>query len=501
MKILFGKFGHEANSFSGRLTDFEQYAASGSLVTGSDLFSCFSGKDSDYISGMIDAAQGEGVELIPTVAALTAAPVLSDDCVNRVLDLLLPCIEAHRNELDGICLGLHGAGISESTDDLESLVLSEIRKIVGFKLPIMVTLDLHANLSEKMLTLADAVFGIKQYPHIDMYDAGFLAMKTLIETIRSGRKPECAMRRIPLLISHAAGYTFQEPFLSIRSRFEAFKAEHGLIDATLFHGFPPADTPYTAASVAVVAERGAQVCADELAKYIWERRAEFTAKSLSPSEALDLAAETKGEGYIVINELSDNPGGGTPGDGTHLLREMLKRNYPGSIFGYLYDPEAVAECCRHSIGDRISLSLGGKTDTLHGAPLSIRDAVIQCISNGELTYVSPVHRGLKDTIGTCARIRVGNVDIVIGSVLHQTYDDRPFLVTGADVSQYRYVGLKSAHHFRAFFEGRALAVITADPPGLMTGKLERLPLARLPRPIYPLDQDVCFSCTEKANKQ
>ena len=441
---------------------------------------------------MIEAAEEENAELIPTVAALTAAPTLSDTCVEKMLDLRLPIIRAHRDEIDGICLGLHGAGMSESTDDLESYVLSRIREITGNQMPIMITLDLHANLSERMLELSDAVFGIKQYPHIDMHDAGYLAMKVLIRTIRSGKKPECAMCAIPMMISHAAGYTFQEPFLSISSYFRTYIEQHHLIDATLFHGFPPADTPYTRASVAVVAEEGAQQAADELAEYIWERRNELESKSLSPSEALDIACRTEGDGYIVINELSDNPGGGTPGDGTHLLREMLKRNYPKSIFGYLYDPIAVEELCRCQVGDTVNITIGGRTEKIHGEPLEIRNAEIQCISNGKVTYVSPVHRGLEDSIGKCVRIRVENVDIIIGSVLHQIYDDRPFLVTGADVSQYRYVGLKSAHHFRAFFEGKALAIITADPPGLMSGNLERFHFTRAPRPIFPLDREIQF---------
>ena len=116
--------------------------------------------------------------------------------------------------------------MSESTDDLESYVLSRIREIVGNDLPIMITLDLHANLSKRMLELSDAVFGIKQYPHIDMYDAGYLAMKVLIRTIQTGKKPECAMRGIPLMISLAAGYTLQEPFLSINSYFKSYIKKH-----------------------------------------------------------------------------------------------------------------------------------------------------------------------------------------------------------------------------------------------------------------------------------
>lgn len=492
MKILIGKFGHEANTFAINSVSFEQFAASGSLTRGEKILSIFQ-HTPDYLGGMIAAAQEHGgVELIPTIACLAAAPTLSRDCAGQILEMLMEDVRRHRDEIDGICLGLHGAGCSEDTDDLESFVLQSIRDIVGMDMPVMVTLDLHANVSQEMLALSDGLFGIKHYPHIDMYAPGALAMRTLLQVIETGRRPEKAMCPLPLVIPHSAGYTFAEPFVSIKAYFDDFCRTRNLIDATLFHGFPPADTPDTHAVVTVVAEARAQEAANALAGYVWSRRREFVPETLSPAEAMDRAANIRQPGYIVINELSDNPGGGTPGDGTHLLRELLRRDYPGTIMGYLYDPEAVREIFRHQVGDRLRLYLGGKTEPVHGEPVLLEDAEILSMSNGNIVYVSPVHAGLPDTIGRCARIRQSNVDIIVGSVLHQTYDDRPFLVTGADITQYRYVALKSAHHFRAFFEGRAAAIIPTDPPGLMTGDLSRYAFAKMPRPIFPLDPDTSF---------
>lgn len=500
MKILIGKFGHEANTFTSHMATYEAFAASGTLTCGDKILTMFR-NTSDYIGGMIAAAEEFGADVIPSIACLTAAPTLSRDCADRVLEQLLGYIRQYKDEIDGICLGLHGAGCAEHTDDLESYVLHAVRDIVGDAMPIMVTLDLHANISEEMVKLSDGLFGIKQYPHVDMFDPGYLAMKTLIQVICGEAHPQTSVVALPMMISHSAGYTFAEPFLSIQKHFQLYVREHDLIDATVFHGFAPADTPDTCTSVAVVAEHGAELAASELAEYIWDRRKDFMMETLSPEEALDRAAAVKKPGYIVINEISDNPGGGTPGDGTHLLREMLRRNYPRSIMGYLYDPAAVEEIFRHQIGDVIHLFLGGKTEPVHGAPIELDDAEIISMSNGNVIYVSPVHADLPDTIGKCARIRTKNVDIIIGSVLHQTYDDRPFLVTGADITQYRYVGLKSAHHFRAFFEGRAVAIITADPPGLMCGNLRAYDFRKMPRPIYPLEPDVSYVPKKYVNSQ
>ena len=172
---------------------------------------------------------------------------------------------------------------------------------------------------------------------------------------------------------------------------------------------------------------------------------------------------------------------------------MLKRNHPGSIFGYIYDPQVVAQLHEHRIGDRVNLTLGGKTEKLHGEPLELHEAELICLSDGNFVFAPlGIHAGIPGEIGKCARIRVSNVDIVIGSTLHQTYDDRPFLVTGADVTQYRYVGLKSANHFRAFFKDKAAAIISTDPPGLMSGNLALYDFKKMPRPVFPLDRDFEF---------
>jgi len=494
MRVLIGKYGHEANTFASSFATFEEYttSGSGSFLCGEPLLAKFKGT-ADYLGGMIDAASAQDVELIPTISVLAAAPTLSKDCADRLSAMLLQGVEENQNTIDGICLALHGAGCTEETDDLEADILRKIRAVVGNDMPITITLDLHGNLSDEMVSLTNGVFGIKHYPHIDQHEAGELAMNTLISMIRSGKKPEVAITHLPMIVPLSAGYTFAEPFLSIHRYFAEYKAKNNVVDISLFHGFPMADTEYTHSSVVVVSEQNAQRAADELAKYVWNLRDRFAMESLSVAEAFDLAEAFSGEGYIVMNEFSDNPGGGTPGDGTHLLREMLKRNHPGSIFGYMYDPAAVRFLFEHKAGDVVSFSLGGKTEPIHGEPLELVDAKIMNLSEGSFTYVSPMRTGIADNIGKTARVRVGNVDIIIAEFLRQTLDDRPFLVTGADITQYRYVGLKSAHHFRAFFQTHAAAIIPADPPGLQSGNLTRYTFKNMRRPLYPLDPDAAMT--------
>lgn len=491
MRIFIGRYGHEGNTFSSKVTNFESFKEVGRWVRGETLLERFAGSPC-FLGGIIDVGNANGITMYPSVSCEVAAPILSRECVNLAMKEILEDLSMSMEVgLDGICFMLHGAGYAEGIEDLESYVLERFREIVGDEIPIFVPLDLHANITPRMAELA-TLFGIKHYPHVDSRFAGALAMETCIESISKKRKPYTAYVRVPLLIVGSAGYTFKEPYLSIHRYFEDYKKKHGLIDITLFHGFPFCDAEFTSASIVVVSWDNPENHAKVLADYIWSRRDELVAESFSAAEALDKAESSGAPGYLVINELSDNPGAGAPGDGTHLLRELLKRNLGKSIFGFIYDKEAVKTLFRHSVGDKVSFSLGGNTEAIHGEPLWIEDAEILAFSNGDHFSRSPIFMGLPLSIGKCARVRVRNVEIIVGSIRTQTHDDRPFLVTGTDIEHYRYVCLKSAIHFRAFFDERAGEIIPCDTPGISSCNLTSYDYHRVLRPIYPLDREMHF---------
>jgi microcystin degradation protein MlrC len=255
--------------------------------------------------------------MIPTCAYTCAAPTLTEDCVDKMLEHILPVAEKHKDELDGICFALHGAGVSEMQEDLESYVLTRLRQIVGDKMPITVCLDLHGNITEEMTQLADGLFGIQKYPHTDKDVAGYLAMKTLARILKGEIAVETVVEPLPLLIPAASGMTANPPFPEIEEYFRNYVNRQGLVYASLFHGFPYADVPSSRASVVVVGEKGKDLkkAARHLGEFVWQRRHYFKRDTLSTGQAMDLAEQVTAPGYIVINEMSDNPGGGCPGDG------------------------------------------------------------------------------------------------------------------------------------------------------------------------------------------
>ncbi len=204
-----------------------------------------------------------------------------------------------------------------------------------------------------------------------------------------------------------------------------------------------------------------------------------------------LAAEGR---PVVINETSDNPGGGTPGDGTHLLRAMLEAGLEEACFGFLVDAQATEAAHRAGVGATIEVELGGRYDELHGAPLPVT-AYVKTLSDGRFQW-QKMARGVQARLGKMARLQVGGIDVIVASGRAQTLDTEPFVTMGIDVTRYKIVALKSSNHFRAGFQDLAAEIVTADPPGLTTHHIEIFPRERKPRPLWPIDADASYAPTQ-----
>lgn len=495
MKIIYGMLGHEANTFSIEEGTFERFAPNGWAV-GEEIYEKF--KDSsDYPSGMIKAAEKHHVQLLPTVALQNAAPRLTKACLDKVVGTLMEGIEKYADICDGVCLALHGAGVAEGVDDLEAYILTKVRRRIGMKKPITVCLDLHGNISQEMVELSNGLFGIKEYPHIDAFQAGYLAMESLIGLIQNELCLETAFAKTNMLIPCPVGVTTRLPMKYFKELVEDYAEKNRLYDATFFHGFPYANVPCCSASVVVVADKNAlvsaQEAASELAKKIWDKRELLHIIYPQPDEAIQIAIEKRKQykkGYVLINETSDNAGGGCPGDGTYLLRALLKKNVPNSIFGYIYDKDIALEAHRVGVGGEITGLLGGKTDHQHGEPIPIQRAKVLKLADREMIYKTPVIYGLPVYYGKAALLQIGEVHVIVTELMpEQTFDDCPFRQLDIDLedNMYDIVCIKSTNHFRAFFDDKVLDIVTTDPPGIQTANLSQLHFDRVKRPIWPLD--------------
>lgn len=488
LKIGILQLGYETNTFlegQAGLADL----GSGGWLPGAELVAIFEGKHAG-LSGAIKAireadAEPVGIDSMSRSGAFNAGPTLSKSCIEEAVAHICECLQNTR--LDGLFIAGHGAGCAENHPDADGYFLTRIRETVGH-IPIMCSLDLHANVTDNMVKATNGLFGIKEYPHTDYYEASYLAASTLIKTLEGSCKPQTALVQLPMLVATAAGCTLGGFAGDVRDQVKVFAKEHHLLDATFFHGFDGCDSKHTCCSMVVVADGfDPTPYAKKLAAQIFAQRHQFAATVYPAETAIEKALSLRKAGYAVINEGSDNPGNGCPGDGTHLIRALLKKDLPGTVMGPVFDPEAAALCHGHRPGETFTLTFGGKTNPIYGTPITA-EVTLLALCDGTFECATPVHQGATMCHGPSARIKISNVEVILVSVRFQTYDDRPFTMLGANMADYKLVGLKSMAHFRAYFKDTADAIVTADTPSTIYSDIRACPYKHIKRPIYPLEE-------------
>lgn len=485
MRIALLQLGYETNTFMPGFAGDEEYLCGG-WIPAAEVENTVGGTG-ETLNGALSAVldEGETPVFFDVVTRYQAGATLRDATVISAMDHICAQLSEKKGSYDAVFICMHGAGCAETIRDVDGYQLRRLREVVG-SMKIMASLDLHANLTEEMVAHSDGFFGIKTNPHVDFFDASYFGAKTLIRTLRGECRPKMAMRKVPMLISCAMANTLDGPCAIIKDHFARYAEAHGLLDATFFHGFAATDDPSATAGVLVLADgRTPEAEADELRDYLWSRRKDVVLPCYGPEEAIDLALKSAREGYAVINDAADNPGSGCPGDSTVLLKAMLERNDPRMIMGPILDPEAAAICHTHKIGDRFFLSVGGKLDPEHSDPAE-GEVELLALCDGSYLCVSPVHKNARLSLGPSALLRMGAVRFIVVSVHMQIYDDRPFLMLGERLEDYKLVGIKSANHFRAFFMEHADAIITCDTPSIYPNDITKLPYRNVPRDVYPL---------------
>jgi microcystin degradation protein MlrC len=491
VRLFLAMLAHETNTFSNLPTDRAQFEA-GHLHYGGEIVETFRGTGT-CLGGMIGAAERLGATLIPSVAAAAApgGPV-TRDIYEHVKSRMLADLAA-AGRVDGVLLDLHGAMVVEGLDDGEGDVIGAVRRAVGPGVPIAVTLDFHGNITPAMVEGADLLHGYKTYPHVDMAERGAEATERLVQTVQGRIRPTAALRTPPLLPPLGSQGTARGPMRRLYEAAERMEREPGVLSVSVFAGFPLADIPPAGLAVYVVTggDRAlAEQRAEELARVAWEHRREFTHSALPVREAVARALAAEGQ-PIVLADMADNTGGGAAGDGTEILRELLRVRAREAVVSALWDPAAAEACARAGVGARITLDVGGKVDDRHGAPLAVTGTV-RTLSDGRFVYKGPMSRGLEGQLGTTAVLDVDGVKVILVSRRRQTLDPEMIRFVGIDPLAEKIVVVKSTIHYRAAFEPIAREIIEVDAPGLSSSNLGRFDFRRVRRPIFPLDPDTVW---------
>ncbi|MFN8024590.1 MAG: M81 family metallopeptidase [Acidimicrobiales bacterium] len=453
------------------------------------------------VGGAMRAAERLGITLVPLMLAMSSpGPTIDGACYRSLADELVRTTAASL-PLDGILLVLHGAGVAEGVPSIEIDLVRQLRGVVG-PIPIVATLDLHANLGSDWASSVDASFPCRQYPHTDLDTRADEALSALHRLVDTGLHVVTACETVPVICT--AGCTDDGVMAeSIGWCLDAMAADESVLDVSILHGFPFTDV--SDAGMHVLASRvdgdraAAAATARALAERLWDRRGSLVATALSAEAAVAAALDTwrTDGGPVVINETSDNPGGGAPGDGTHLLRALIDAGAVGALFGCIFDPEVAAAAHAAGPGERIDVRLGARYGSLHGRPIEAV-ARVAAVTDGRCVAEGPIAAGSRIELGPSALITIDGIDVVITSRAEQVWDASVFRTHGVDPEHRPVVAVKSSTHFRAAFGPMATAVFTADPPGLTALDVSCLPRHHHRRPLWPLDPSAGLDDPERA---
>ena len=488
MRLLIAMMKHETNSFSPIATPWQRFVDWGAFH-GAEVVKAYRGTAMP-IGAYIDLAEAAGAEIASPIAA-EAMPsgTVSAEAYRRLTDPILEAVA--RGGIDAAMLDLHGAMVAEDTPDGEGTLLERIRALAP-GLPIAVTCDLHANLTEKMVANCTALIGYKTYPHVDMHHVGRQIGRVLLDTLDGKVRPVMAWGNRPILAQTLRMGTDDEPMKGLVEAARA--AEHGsILAATVFGGFPLADMPDAGLSAIVVANGDAAAAAaarDRLLDQAWHGKEDFVYRHEPLAEAIGRARKLD-QGPVLLLDHADNCGSGGTQDVMTVIAEVLRQGLPDVAVAAVWDPGAVEEMARAGVGSTVTLSLGGKTDMpsidLAGAPLTVTGKV-KLVSDGEWVCRGPMYTGVTVMMGKTAVLQIGSVEIVVVSRHHEPWDLGVFTSVGIDPRAKRYLVLKSRIHYRAGFAPIGTATITCDGDGVTTSDNDLLRFDRLRRPVFPLDR-------------
>ena len=475
--VLIARFKHETNTFSSLPTGREEFAST-SLYTDEEIPPEFRDTNTD-IGGFLRVADAEGWEVVPTVAAnATPGGVVTDDAFSSYLDRILHGIDTH--DPDAILLGLHGAMVSERHRDGDGHILESVRAAAGDDVPVMATLDLHANVSDRMVEHADGLFGYDTYPHVDIGDTGETAARAMAATLDGSLEPTIVIERAPLLPPLPPLQTASEPMASLLATAADAESEQ-VPDVSVLGGFAHADVPEAGFSVVGVVDESVASEAD--------RRHEFDRTYTSVDDAVAEAAAWDRDDPLLLADIADNPGGGSAQDGTVLLAALLEAGVEDAAVAAIYDPAAVVAdaAAEAGVGERVTVDLGGHTEA-NGDPITV-EGDVRLLSDGTYRNQGPMSTGLEVSFGRTAVLAVDGIDVIVAAHRQQPYDPEAFRSHGITPERQRVLVLKSTVHYRAAFEPIAGGIREVSAPGLCSPDLSSFSYEHVRRPMYPLDPE------------
>lgn len=466
-RIAFGGFLHEVNSFTDLRANYEYFdgnPARPPFLKGGDIIASL--QNSGFCPAGFIPAWTEQDELVPLVWANGGAGgLVTRDAFERIVGELVGRLSMAM-PVDGVYVDLHGAMVSEDFDDAEGEILRRIRAVVGPSIPVVISLDYHANISPEMAAYCDAMLVYKTYPHIDRPETGRRAAQALRQLLVLGPAKGRAIRHASFMMALDFQCTFVEPSKSI-VQWQP-DCSDGLISTSYAAGFPPSDTVWCGPSIVVHAldQASAEAAADAYFAYFKSLESQFCGKLWSAAEGVAEAKRlaSTADKPIILADTCDNPGAGGTGNTTGIIRELLASQAEGAVVGYFWDPIAARLAFDAGVGKTVRLTLGEQHPADGEAPL-VRDFKVVSCTDRSYTMSGLMARGLEVDFGPMALVQCDGVQVAVLSQRFQAYDREPFTQLGVDLTKVKILVLKSSCHFRADFGSLTDTVLTVVAPG------------------------------------
>jgi len=482
MKLFTASLSTETNTFSPIPTGLKSFA-----ITRKGDYSTFPPFADSVVAFWRKLADERGWQTVESlIAAAEPAGKTLKVVYERYRDEIIADLTAAL-PVDLVLLDLHGAMVADGYDDCEGDLIAAVREVVGGDVPIGVELDLHCHITDLMIEQATIIIAYKEYPHTDIFDRAVELFNLTADTAAGKLKPAMALFDTGMIGLY---YPTQEPVKSYVDRIKQLEREPGVLSISLGHGFPWGDVPGLGTKVLVVTDGDpaqAAALAEQLGREFYAMRARVMPSFHTIDSGLDAALAVEGS-PVVLADVSDNPGGGAPGDSTYILKRLLERGISGAAVGCIYDPIAVTLAFEAGIGATLDLRIGGKMGLMSGDPLDLTVTVtglqaqaVQRFGNDDAQMSFPM--------GDCAAVHTAGVDIVLYSQRGQTFSPEVFSNVGIDPLQRRLLVVKSTQHFYARFSRIASQVIYVSAPGATAPDFRSIPYQIADKNRYPMVED------------
>jgi len=486
-RVAIGSVFTECNQLGGILIDmswFERYE----LCRGNEILDMSTG----VVGGMLSELGRRGAEPVPQVYASTCpGGLVESETYMSLKGELLERLESSL-PVDGVLLPLHGAAAVEDVEDLEGDLIQSVRQVVGKDIPIVATLDLHANVTPEMVRQADALVAWETSPHRDSFSTGERGARLLMDTLDGKCRPRMAMGKVPVITSAIHGSTEgDDPFADIMRFAKSHEGNAGVLSTSVFLLHPFLDQEGMGSGCVVVTDgdlKGAAALARSVAEMYWDRRFDLEPEIFSPVEAITRGLEVDG-GPVLLVEASDCCGGGAAGDSVWALRSLIEKAIDAPSIVMVVDQEAAAACHDAGVGANVKVSLGHKMDIRWGESLEVNGEVTR-VSDGRFVYSGGIWDGVEGEMGPSAILKVGEVRILVSSQPTYDWSDEQYRSLELDASEVKFVVAKNPMNYRMAYGEYAKAVFVLDTPGPTPPTMKQVKFKKVKRPYFPLDEEI-----------